>query len=222
MQDFGRAVIIGEQTFGKGTVQQHRSLERAFDMYDNPIGAVQFTTGKFYRINGGSTQHLGVKPDILYPSAIDPAKWGESSEETALPWDSIEPATYKTLADNTAIISTLNTKYNERASKDPEFQYIFADIEDYHKNKDKKFISLVASERVAEKKENEAKQLVRVNERLKRLGLPAVETLEGDLPEALEEIDPFLSEAANITFDIIQSGSYALNELLNKDLKQAQ
>lgn len=222
MQDFGRAVIIGEQTFGKGTVQQHRSLERAFDMYDNPIGAVQFTTGKFYRINGGSTQHLGVKPDILYPSAIDPAKWGESSEETALPWDSIEPAQYKVLADNTAIISTLNSKYSERASKDPEFQYIFADIEEYHKNKDIKFISLVETERVAEKKENETKQLVRVNERLKRLGLPAVESLEGDLPEALEEIDPFLSEAANITFDIIKSGSYALNDLLIDDMKQAQ
>lgn len=222
MQDFGRAVIIGEQTFGKGTVQQHRSLERAFDMYDNPIGAVQFTTGKFYRINGGSTQHLGVKPDILYPSAIDPEKWGESSEETALPWDSIEPAKYKILADNTAIISSLNTKYSERASKDPEFQYIYADIEDYHKHKDIKFISLVETERVAEKKENEAKQLSRVNERLKRLGLPAVESLEGDLPEALEEIDPFLSEAANITFDIIQSGSYALNDLLKDDMTQAQ
>lgn len=222
MQDFGRGVIIGEQTFGKGTVQQHRSLERAFDMYDNPIGAVQFTTGKFYRINGGSTQHKGVKPDVLYPSAIDPLKWGESSEDTALPWDSIAPAKYKVLADNSDIIESLNVKHTLRASKDPEFQYIFADIEDYHKNKDKKFISLVETERLAEKKDNESKQLVRVNERLERLGLPAVESLEGDLPEALEDIDPFLSEAANITFDIIQSGSYALNTLETKSLQQAQ
>jgi carboxyl-terminal processing protease len=222
MQDFGRGIIIGEQTFGKGTVQQHRSLERAFDMYDNPIGAVQFTTGKFYRINGGSTQHKGVKPDILYPSAIDPDKWGESSEDTALPWDSIEPAKYKELADNSLIIDSLNLKHTERASKDPEFQYIFADIEDYHKNKDKKFISLVEKERLAEKKDNESKQLVRVNERLERLGLPPVESLEGDLPDALEEIDPFLSEAANITFDIIQSGSYALNTLRTESLQQAQ
>ncbi|MGK0372904.1 MAG: carboxyl-terminal processing protease [Glaciecola sp.] len=222
MQDFGRGVIIGEQTFGKGTVQQHRSLERAFDMFDKPIGAVQFTTGKFYRINGGSTQHLGVKPDILYPSAIDPAKWGESNEETALPWDSIDRASYEVLADNTAIIETLKVKHIERTKTDPEFQYIFSDIDEYNENKDKKFISLVASERVAEKKENETKQLARVNERLSRLGLPLVESLEGDLPEVLEEIDPFLSEAANITFDIIKSGSYALNNVLDDGNKQAQ
>ena len=222
MQDFGRGIIIGEQTYGKGTVQQHRSLERAFDMFDNPIGAVQFTTGKFYRINGGSTQHLGVKPDILYPSAIDPATWGESSEETALPWDSIDRAIYDVLADNTAIIETLNVKHNERAKTDPEFQYIFADIDDYHQNKDKKFISLVASERIAEKIDTESKQLVRVNERLTRLGLPVLESLEGDLPEALNEIDPFLTEAANITFDIIQSGSYALNTAAPNASKQVQ
>ena len=215
MQDFGRGIIIGEQTFGKGTVQQHRSLERAFDMFDKPIGAVQFTTGKFYRINGGSTQHLGVMPDILYPSAIDPAKWGESSEDTALPWDSIAKAQYNVLADNSAIIEALRVKHAKRTKLDPEFQYIFSDIDEYNENKDKKFISLVASERVAEKDDDEAKQLARVNERLTRLGLPLIESLEEDLPEALDEIDPFLSEAANITFDIIQSGRYAISKASN-------
>lgn len=59
MQDYGRAVIIGEQTFGKGTVQQHKGLARAYDLYDNPLGSVQYTIAKFYRINGGSTQHKG-------------------------------------------------------------------------------------------------------------------------------------------------------------------
>lgn len=216
MQDFGRAIIIGEQTFGKGTVQQHRSLGRVYDFFENKLGAVQFTTGKFYRINGGSTQHLGVKPDISYPSAIDPAQWGESSEETALPWDSIKRANYTSLADNTAVLDVLNAKHNARAMKDPEFQYIFSDIEEYHKNKNKKFISLVESERLAEKKENEVKRLTRVNERLKRLGLPIVESLDEELPEELDEIDPFLSEAANITFDMIQSGSYALNRSIPK------
>ncbi len=212
MQDFGRAVIIGEQTFGKGTVQQHRSLGRVYDFFENPLGAVQFTTGKFYRINGGSTQHLGVKPDILYPSAIDPEEWGESSEDTALPWDSIKRANYTSLADNTSTLDELNAKHAARAQKDPEFQYIFSDIEEYRKNKDKNFISLVESERVAEKVENESKQLARVNERLTRLGLPVVESLEGDLPDELDDIDPFLNEAANITFDMIKTGRYALND----------
>ncbi len=210
MQDFNRAIIIGEQTFGKGTVQQHRSLGRVYDFFENPLGAVQFTTGKFYRINGGSTQHLGVKPDISYPSAIDPKEWGESSEETALPWDSIPRANYTSLQSNTPALDVLLAKHNARAMKDPEFQYLYSDIEDYKKNKDKTFISLVASERLAEKQENEEKRLKRVNERLGRLGLPKIESLDDDLPDALEEIDPFLSEAANITYDMISTGSYAL------------
>jgi carboxyl-terminal processing protease len=78
MQDYGRALIIGEQTFGKGTVQQHRGLGRIYDMFENPLGSVQYTIAKFYRINGGSTQHKGVIPDIQFPTAIDPAEWGES------------------------------------------------------------------------------------------------------------------------------------------------
>jgi len=212
MQDFNRAVIIGEQTFGKGTVQQHRPLGRVYDFFENPLGAVQFTTGKFYRINGGSTQHLGVKPDVLYPSAIDPAEWGESSEDTALPWDSIKKANYKTFADISDVVQTLNEKHLARAQKDPEFQYIFSDIEEYQKNKDKNYISLVESERLNEKAENEQKRLLRVNERLQRLGLPVVENLDDDLPDALSEIDPFLAEAANITFDLITTTKrYAYN-----------
>lgn len=213
MQDFHRGVIIGEQTFGKGTVQQHRGLGRVYDFFENPLGAVQFTTGKFYRINGGSTQHLGVKPDVLYPSAIDPAEWGESSEDTALPWDSIQRAEYATFQDNSAIVSALNEKHLARAKNDPEFQYIFSDIDEYNINKDKKYISLVASERLADKKETEAKQLARVNERLERLGLEKLSTLEDDLPEELEEIDPFLAEAVNITFDMINNASYAMNRV---------
>ena len=213
MQDFNRGIIIGEQTFGKGTVQQHRGLGRVYDFFENPLGAVQFTTGKFYRINGGSTQHLGVKPDVLYPSAIDPAEWGESSEDTALPWDSIKRAKYRTFQDNSDIVAALNQKHIARAKLDPEFQYIFSDIEEYNIKKDKKYISLVASERKAEKKENEEKRLTRINERLARLGLEKLSSLEEDLPEALEDIDPFLAEAANITFDMINNTSYAMNRV---------
>uniref|UniRef100_UPI003BAC6EFE carboxy terminal-processing peptidase n=1 Tax=Ningiella ruwaisensis TaxID=2364274 RepID=UPI003BAC6EFE len=211
MQDFNRAIIIGEQTFGKGTVQQHRSLSRVYDFFDNKLGAVQFTMAKFYRINGGSTQHKGVKPDILYPTAIDPEEWGESREENALPWDSIRRANYTSLPTTSNTVDILTAKHAARTLKDPEFQYIFEDIEEYNKNKDKKYISLVEAERIAEKEESEAKQLARINERLERLGLEKLSSLEEDVPEALEEIDPFLTEAANITFDMIDSGSYAFH-----------
>ncbi|MFT5542734.1 MAG: carboxyl-terminal processing protease [Glaciecola sp.] len=211
MQDYNRAIIIGEQTFGKGTVQQHRGLSRIYDLDANPLGAVQFTIAKFYRISGGSTQHKGVKPDILYPSPIDPAEWGESKEENALPYDSIRKANYSQLGRYDGIIDVLAAKHAARVMKDPEFSYIFDDIDDYNKNKDKDYISLVESERLETKKENEEKQLRRINERLERMGLAKVTSLDDDLPEALDDIDPFLAEAANITFDMVTSGSYALN-----------
>mmetsp|Transcript_43193 Transcript_43193/g.137939 ORF Transcript_43193/g.137939 Transcript_43193/m.137939 type:complete len:688 (+) Transcript_43193:1510-3573(+) len=210
MQDYKRAIIIGEQTFGKGTVQQHRGLSRIYDL-DKKLGAVQFTIAKFYRISGGSTQHKGVLPDILYPSPIDPAEWGESKEENALPYDSIQKANYSQLGNYDGLIDGLAAKHTARVMKDPEFAYIFNDIEEYNKNKDKNYISLVESERLKTKKENEEKQLLRINERLERMGLEKVTSLEDDLPEELDKIDPFLFEAANITFDMVNSGSYALN-----------
>nr|WP_297349156.1 carboxy terminal-processing peptidase [uncultured Glaciecola sp.] len=210
MQDYNRAIIIGEQTFGKGTVQQHRGLSRIYDL-GNKLGAVQFTIAKFYRISGGSTQHKGVLPDILYPSPVDPAEWGESKAENALPYDSIQKANYSQLESYSGTIDVLTAKHNARVMKDPEFAYIFSDIEEYNKNKDKDYISLVESERLKTKKESEDKQLLRTNERLERMGLEKVLSLEDDLPESLEEIDPFLFEAANITFDMVGSGSYALN-----------
>ena len=67
IQDYGRGVIVGENTFGKGTVQQHRGLGRVYDLFEKPLGSIQFTIAKFYRINGGSTQHRGVTPDIQFP-----------------------------------------------------------------------------------------------------------------------------------------------------------
>lgn len=209
MQDYNRALIIGEQTFGKGTVQQHRGLGKIYDLYDNPLGSVQFTIAKFYRIDGGSTQHKGVVPDILYPSAVEPEEWGEAKAENALPWDSIKRANYTTFADGQAALDVLTAKHNKRIIQDPEFSYIYEDIEEYKENKDKNYISLVKSEREADKKEAEEKSLARANERLQRLGMETVASLD-DLPEDMDELDPFLDEAANITFDMIQTGRYAI------------
>ncbi|MCF2947146.1 carboxy terminal-processing peptidase [Paraglaciecola aquimarina] len=214
MQDYSRGVILGEQTFGKGTVQQHRPLGRIYDLYENPLGSVQFTIAKFYRINGGSTQHKGVIPDILFPSVIDPKDWGESQEENALPWDSIVRANYTTFGENHEVIKALEERHKNRI-KD-EFNYIYEDIVRFNIKKENKTISLVESERLKEKSENELRALTRVNERLARLGLPKVENLEGDLPEELEELDPFLDEAANITYDVLSAGKYAINNKQEK------
>lgn len=201
MQDYGRALVVGEQTFGKGTVQQHRGLGRIYDMFDNPLGSVQYTIAKFYRINGGSTQHKGVIPDISFPSAIDPAEWGESQEEYALPWDSIAAANYDTLNDISALVPVLQEKHQARISKEAEFQYLLQDITEYKQQMADKTVSLKESDRLAERDESKAQQLKRVNERLARLALPKVKSLD-DSPEQLEKIDPFLEEAAKITADL--------------------
>jgi len=210
MQDYGRALIVGEQTFGKGTVQQHRGLGRIYDFYDNPLGSVQFTIAKFYRIDGGSTQHKGVVPDILFPSAIQAAEWGESQEENALPWDSINRAKYTTFGETGTAVTAVNANYQARISADPEFAYIMSDIKEYNDHKDRTFISLVESERKQEKAEQEQKRLNRINERLVRMGKEKITNLD-NIPEELDEIDPFLSEAVNITLDVVNTGKYAIN-----------
>lgn len=210
MQDYGRAVIIGEQTFGKGTVQQHRPLGRAYDLYDNPLGSVQYTIAKFYRINGGSTQHKGVVPDILFPSAIDPAEWGESQEDNALPWDSIVRAKYNTVDTLEAAVKYLGEQHDKRIKAEPEFNYVFEDISRYKTEKDNKTISLVEAERIKEREEGDARALKRANERLTRLGKEAVAKLD-EAPDILSELDPFLEEAALITQDLITYGQLVKN-----------
>ncbi|QTH64128.1 carboxy terminal-processing peptidase [Psychrosphaera ytuae] len=210
LQDYGRALVVGEQTFGKGTVQEHRGIGRAFDSFDNKLGSIQFTVAKFYRIDGGSTQNKGVVPDILFPSAIDASEWGESQEENALPWDNIRPARYKPLATISSQIKRLDERHKARISKEPEFNYLNDDIVEYKEQKDQNFVSLNEAERIAERDEGKAKRLKRVNERLARLGLEPVSSLEDDLPEVLEELDPFLEETARIVADLIETGQFAL------------
>lgn len=206
IQDYQRGIVLGEQTFGKGTVQRHKGLGRFYDVQDNQLGSIQYTTSKFYRISGGSTQHRGVIPDILFPSAIDPAEWGESREENALPYDEINRANYVALGNHGNVIDLLSAKHNKRIIQDPEFAYIFDDISEYQRKQDDKFISLVLSERKAEDEANKAKRLERANARLQRLGKNPVQALSelDDLPDGLLDIDPFLDEAAKITNDYIR------------------
>jgi carboxyl-terminal processing protease len=208
IQDYGRGVIVGEHTFGKGTVQQHRGLGRVYDLYDNPLGSIQFTIAKFYRINGGSTQHRGVLPDISFPTAVDPEDWGESREKNALPWDQIPKAKYQALGNLSADLTYLTSLHSERVKGNREFNYLLDDIAVYQKEKDDKTISLKLDERKTKREERKAKQLIRVNERLVVMGKEKVKSLE-DLPDELEELDPFLDETAKITFDLISLGKVA-------------
>ena len=202
IQDYGRGIIVGEHTFGKGTVQQHRPLGRVYDLYEKPFGSIQYTIAKFYRINGGSTQHRGVLPDIAFPTAIDPEDWGESKEKNALPWDQIRQARYSKLDNVEADIAYLTSLYQERIKDNREFNYLLSDIEEYKAEKDDKSISLNLAERKAEKEARKEKRLARANERLVAMGKEKIKSLD-DLPEELRELDPFLDETARITFDFV-------------------
>lgn len=208
LQDYGRALIIGEPTFGKGTVQQHKGLRRVYDLFENPLGSIQFTIAKFYRINGGSTQHKGVTPDIEYPSAVDPKDWGESKEENALEWDKISRAKYFKMHDFTQDIVYLDSLHQERIKVNPEFGYLNEDIIYYKEHKDRNSASLNYDVRKKEREENKLKRLTRANLRLKLMGKDAVKTVD-DIPEDLSELDPFLDETAIITFDFVEIGKLA-------------
>ena len=211
IQDYGRGVIVGEHTFGKGTVQQHRGLGRVYDLYENPLGSIQFTIAKFYRINGGSTQHRGVLPDIAFPTAINPEDWGESKEENALPWDQIARAPHTMLSDLTTDLSYLDSLHQARIKTNNEFNYLLEDISLYKADKDDKTISLNIDTRKAKREERKVKQLVRANERLISIGKEKISSID-DLPEELEELDPFLDETAQITFDLITLSQVAKNK----------
>ncbi|MEC4724328.1 carboxy terminal-processing peptidase [Shewanella sp. D64] len=222
LQDYDRALIVGESTFGKGTVQQHKSLGRIYDMYEKPIGHVQYTIAKFYRINGGSTQLKGVTPDISFPSALEPGEYGEAEEDNALPWDKVPVAQYGTLGDvNPNLITNLDTKHKARIGKDVEFGYIYQDIAEFKKHHDEKTVSLVESERVSEREINDKKQLDRLNERRVSQGFEVVKSLDSDDETDAETVDEkevetpdaFLDETVYITLDLVDIEKMAKNDI---------
>ncbi|MPS31591.1 MULTISPECIES: carboxy terminal-processing peptidase [unclassified Salinivibrio] len=201
MQDYERAVVIGEQSFGKGTVQQHRSLNHIYDLFDKPLGYVQYTIQKFYRISGGSTQNKGVVPDIVFPSPVSPDETGESVEENALPWDRIEKADYQPRSLPDSVLNTISEKHKARIKDDREFDFIRQDIARYQEEKDKNTISLNEDARRKEMEREDQERLARLNVRQKALGEPPFKTLD-DVPKDYEEPDAYLDEAASITKDL--------------------
>ncbi|QYJ95527.1 carboxy terminal-processing peptidase [Shewanella spartinae] len=212
LQDYDRALIVGESTFGKGTVQQHKSLGRIYDMYDKPIGHVQYTIAKFYRINGGSTQLKGVTPDIPFPSALEPGEYGEAEEANALPWDKVPVAQYGTLGDITPeLVTNLDSRHQKRIKKDVEFGYIDQDIAEFKKSHKETSVSLVEKERVAEREANDEKQLARLNERRAVDGLEALKSLD-DAEEDVKAPDAFLDETVYITLDLVDMERVAKNQ----------
>ncbi len=206
MQDYGRALIVGEPTFGKGTVQQYRPLNRIYDQMlraDWPaLGSVQYTIQKFYRVNGGSTQRKGVTPDIIMPTGLDSTQWGENREDNALPWDSIAAANYAQIKNMKLLLPQLLKTHTERIVRDPEFHNIKDEITRLNTFRQKNnIISLNYAEREKENHDYDANRLVLLNERFKREGKKPLKSLN-DLPKDYREPDTYLNESVHIALDL--------------------
>lgn len=205
MQDYGRALVIGEPTFGKGTVQSIQPLNH---------GELKLTLAKFYRISGQSTQHRGVVPDILYPSLLDSREIGESSLPRALPWDTIAPVDYRADLQLAPFIRQLSERHAERVATDAEFNYTLARVELNKRMQEREYLPLNKTLRQEQQKGFEAEMLALENQRRKARGdQPLTELEERDpLRESIhalnqdddDEDDPFLAETGRILIDLLE------------------
>ncbi len=210
IQDYGRGVIIGEPTFGKGTVQSLLPLNRYAGRETPELGQLKITMAQFFRINGGSTQNLGVTPDIAFPS-LSSEDQGERAFENALPWTEIRSARFIGYGDLSNAINIADTLYKTRIKTDPEFGYLLEDIETYKDSSKNLEVTLVESKRRAERDEIKAKQEKRKTAReARKAGIIAAADAAGKPydEDKLDNPDILLNESANILSDI----SFAIDQ----------
>ncbi|WP_165392242.1 carboxy terminal-processing peptidase [Pseudomonas tructae] len=202
MQDYHRALILGGQTFGKGTVQTIQPLNH---------GELKLTLAKFYRVSGQSTQHQGVLPDIDYPSIIDTKEIGESALPEAMPWDTIRPAIRPAVDPFKPFLAQLKARHDTRTAKDPEFVYIRDRLALTQKLMNEKTVSLNEAARRAQHADIESKQLALENTRRKAKGEEPLKELKKEDEDALPvepddtkpEDDAYLKESGLILLDYL-------------------
>ena len=215
LQDYGRALIVGDTSYGKGTVQQSRPLTRLYDLIGADLGSIHYTIAKFYRINGGSTQLKGVTPDIAMPTLIDVTEFGEKTEPNALNWDKIAPSKYQKYSDPSFFVKNLMALHEKRISTDPVFKVIQSERDRYYKLKNSKTLTLNFEERKKMFDEDEKITLKNTNIRLKAMHKKEVKSVK-DLPDDFEYDDPILQETVNITSDysdmLTKAGAHEVEE----------
>ncbi|MDO3720096.1 carboxy terminal-processing peptidase [Marinobacter sp. chi1] len=205
IQDYGRGLVVGSQTFGKGTVQAVRPLNH---------GQLKITQSKFYRVSGGSTQHKGVIPDIEIPSRIDKNRIGEDALERALPWDQIEAVPHTRYFDFSGIIDELRQRHETRFSTSPEFNLLQEEIEFLNEQRELDSVSLNFETRKAQHEQIERTRLSIANARRELRGEQPFETLEAledwqDQQAAQqdavdEELDFVIREGGHIVADMVE------------------
>jgi len=200
IQDYGRALIVGQQTYGKGTVQNAHPLNYTIFGRKPELGQLNVTIGKYYRITGESTQDRGVTPDIALPSLIDASEVGESTRDRALPWDHIEPATFRTEGDLKQITGTLEKLHEERTANSADFRYLHDDIAALDAVRSQKSLSLNIKTREAERKRLESERLDRENAWRAAHDMKPVKSLDEIKDDAAAGI--LLDEASQIAADL--------------------
>jgi carboxyl-terminal processing protease len=200
IQDYHRGVVLGQRTFGKGTVQNLVPLDR---WSPRPVnGQLTVTIGKFYRVTGESTQHRGVEPDVVLPSQIDMEEFGESALQGALPWDRIPGVPFRSEAKSAQPnIAALATEEKVRADKDPDYRWLVADLAAAETMRKQTSLSLNLQERKTERERLEKERLARENTRRAAQNLPALKTSE-ELAEA-KFPDTVLDQAAEVMTDMV-------------------
>jgi len=220
MQDYGRGLIVGETSFGKGTVQNLVDLDNIAQNEVAKYGQLKMTIAQFFRIDGGSTQHKGVVPDVLYPQTWDPKDFGESALENSLPWTQIKAAKYARSGDLHELLPLLTTRHEARVAKDKEFNWWQQDLADYRKQREQKSLSLLETTRRAERAEQDKKREQRKQERINaglddpKVDVKADDGLQADERRIADEAkadkdeqakpDFLLKEASRILADAIE------------------
>ena len=221
IQDYGRGLVIGETSFGKGTVQNMVDLDRWPANEAPRFGSVKLTIAQFFRVAGGSTQHKGVVPDIAFPVSVDASEYGESTYDNALPWTRIAAVPHLQYGNFAPLLPRLQALHAARSAKDKEFQWWSEDVAQFRAEAAKKYVSLNEAERRAERDRQETQRKQRQAER-KALGL-ALDPLAEDLADdglgaserdivkdaqreklADKRPDPLLRESAAILGDAIE------------------
>lgn len=221
IQDYGRGLVIGETTFGKGTVQNLVDLDRWPGNEQKRYGQVKLTIAQFFLPGGSSTQNKGVVPDIQFPVMVDASKFGESTYDNALPWTRIAGVPHTQYGNFAILLPRLDTLHKARVANDKEFQWVEEDVAEFRAEEAKKYISLNEAERRAERDRQDAKRKSRQEQR-KALGLPldplADDAADDGLTYSERDIakdaarekaaekapDPLLRESASILGDAIQ------------------
>lgn len=200
IQDYRRGVVVGQRSFGKGTVQNLVPLSR---WSARPVnGQLTVTIGKFYRVTGESTQHRGVEPDVELASPISLKDIGESSLDDALPWDRIDRAEFRALDTRLPSIAKLALEENARQSRDPDYRWLVEDIAALDRLRDQRSISLNLDKRKAERTQLEANRLARENARRVARSESPLASIE-DL-DSSKQPDVVLDQSAEVMVDMLK------------------